>query len=81
MNVDPDAAVMLDWVTGIWTKPLAAWTLLDIVGILILTSAVSIGAFFAWVSAVSLKDSIAGRRSKSAAKSMEAMRKRLGYDK
>jgi hypothetical protein len=72
---------MLDWITGIWHKPLAAWTLLDIVGISILTSVGSVVAFFAWAFASAAKDSIVARRNKPPPESAEAMRKRLGYDK
>jgi hypothetical protein len=70
---------MIDWITGIWTKPLATWTLLDIIGILILIPVVLFAAVAVFIVVARIHNSVAVPKARP--ESHEAMRKRLGYDK
>lgn len=77
------ATGIVDWITGVWTKPLATWTLLDILGILILIPLTLFAAFLLLFVGVGIWNEISfrTRRLRSPRESHEAMRKRMGYDK
>lgn len=70
---------MIDWVLHIWTKPLAGWTLLDVVGLVALFFGTVFLLFLAWafvfVIAAEFRE-----LNKKRAETMDQIRKRLGYD-
>jgi hypothetical protein len=72
---------MLDWITGIWTKPLATWTLLDILGLSVLFVVLWIGWLVASVALDTARISRQQEKAKNAPDYMDKVRKELGYDR
>ena len=74
---------MFEWAANIWTKPLSAWRLLDVIGMLVLAvftylaiHAIAIATFN--LSEASRRRAI--RRIVKANEKAEKMRQKLGYD-
>ena len=71
---------MIDWITGISTKPLAAWTLLDILGLSGSLCRPRIGWLVLSVALDTARISRQQAKAKNAPDYMNKVRKELGYD-
>lgn len=69
----------MDWITHIWTKPLASWTLLDVIGIFALISFISIALFALRIFIAIWAENARERRMNPAQKAAKT-RRELGYD-
>lgn len=73
---------MLDWVSNIWTKPLASWRLLDILALLILAAFTYFVILAFTTLIVRLSEESRHRRTRQIVKAnlqAEKMRRDLGY--
>lgn len=72
---------MINWITHIWTKPLAGWTLLDAFGLVIVLTALYVVGMTIYVICADFSiPRIRPDRFRNADEKIATERKRLGYD-